>query len=261
MPRDFATMVLAVAGLGVVHGCASPGSDAFRPSKSEFDSAWVEIAVGSATGQRGQGPALLLILKNKTDRALWVDVAFSSPDPARNCTIAKELSSRGSATYTCPQQQLVADVAYPVSVATFSDRALTQNLERKATKLQFKAADLVTFNKLLAPLRLPATFTDVWYRTDEVQVLIAYKEKGTLSVGADKLQFTHAKGTIEIPMASVKKVNPPKTMGMDIVNRWVVVEYRAPDKDALIAFKSAPFSGKSDDFEIYETIDWAFTKK
>ena len=127
--------IIAFAVL-ILNSCATPGSGGLRPSQSEFDSQWVEIAAGSAYGEIGKPLALMLILKNKTDRALWVHVGFTSPDPAQSCTSAKQLAPKGSATYTCAQRQLVADVPYPISVAAFSDQALTQNLETKQTKLR-----------------------------------------------------------------------------------------------------------------------------
>ena len=252
--------IIAFAVL-ILNACATPGSGGLRPSQSEFDSQWVEIAAGSAYGEIGKPLALMLILKNKTDRALWVHVGFTSPDPAQSCTSAKQLAPKGSATYTCAQRQLVADVPYPISVAAFSDQALTQNLETKQTKLQFKAQDLATLMEMVTPPQLPATFSDVWYRTDEALLLIAYKEKGTLIVAADKLIFNHSSGSVEVPMAAIKKVEPRKRMGMVVANHWVVVEYRVGGNDALIAFKYAPFSGKTSDSEIYSAISWAREKK
>ncbi len=117
---------MVVCTLSILNGCATPGPTGLRPAKSEFDSQWVEIAAGTVIGERGGQPALLLTLNNKTDRAVWVNVDFTSPDPSQNCAAAKELAPKGSATYTCPQKEIVADVPYPISVAVFSDQALSQ---------------------------------------------------------------------------------------------------------------------------------------
>lgn len=117
------------------------------------------------------------------------------------------------------------------------------------------------------PLKLPKTFSDVWYRTDEVQLLLSYKEQGTLVVTNEKLQFTHGKGTVEVPISSIKNVFPQKKLAPDIMNTWVVIEYRAADKDAIIAFKYSPvkdlnlFTGKRSDDEIYSAISWARERK
>lgn len=115
----------------------------------------------------------------------------------------------------------------------------------------------------IAPLKLPKTFSDVWYRTEEAQWLLAYKEQGTLVVSNEKLQFTHGQGIVEVPISSIKNVFPQKKLAPDIMNAWVVVEYRAADKDAIIAFKYSPvkdlnlFTGKRSDDEIYSAISWA----
>lgn len=117
------------------------------------------------------------------------------------------------------------------------------------------------------PLMLPKTFSDVWYRTDEVQLLLSYKEQGTLAVSNEKLQFTHGKGNVEVPISSIKNVFPQKKLAPDIMNTWVVVEYRAADRDAIVAFKYSPvkdlnlFTRKRSDDEIYSAISWAREKK
>jgi hypothetical protein len=261
MNRAITQLCVFVGAASILSGCAAPGPTAFRPTKSEFDSQWVEITAGTVIGERGGQPALMLTLNNKADRGVWVKVGFTSPDPSQSCATVKELTPKGSATYTCPQKDIIADVPYPISVATFSDQALTQHLETKQTKMHFRAQDIAAVKAWMTPPKLPATFSDVWYRTDEAQILIAYKEKGTLVVFNDKLQFTHGKGSIEIPVSSIKKVTPQKTLAPDIMNKWVVVEYRVSEKDGIIAFKYAPFSGKPSDEEIYSAISWAREKK
>lgn len=261
MNQGIVQACMVVCVLSILNGCATPGSDGLRPAKSEFDSQWVEITAGTVTGERGGPPALMLTLNNKTDRSVWVNVGFTSPDPNQNCTTVKELAPKASATYTCPQKEIVADVPYPISVATFSDQALTQNLENKQTKMQFGARDIAAMMAWMTPPKLPATFSDVWYRTDEAQLLLAYKAKGTLDVSDDKLKFTHDKGSVEIPLSSIKKVTPKKTLLPDVMNKWVVVQYRVAEKDEMIAFKSDPFFGKSSDDAIYSAISWASEKK
>jgi len=113
----------------------------------------------------------------------------------------------------------------------------------------------------MTPPKLPATFSSVWYRTDDAQLLLAYKAKGTLEVSNDELKFIHSKGSVEIPLSSTKKVTPQRTLLPDVMNKWVVVEYRVAEKDEMIAFKSDPFWGKTSDEEIYSAISWASEKK
>ncbi len=252
---------MVLCALFILNGCATtPGPAGMRPAKSEFDSQWVEITAGTLIGEKGGQPALMLTLNNKTDRAVWVNVGFTSPDPNQNCTTAMELAPKGSATYTCPQKEIVADVPYPISVATFSDQALTQNLENKQTKMQFGAQDIAAMMAWMTPPQLPVTFSNVWYRT-KAQPLLGYKAKGTLDVSNDKLKFTHDKGSIEIPLSSIQKVTPQKTLLPDYTTKWVVVEYRVAEKDEIIAFMSDPFVGKPSDKEIYSAISWASEKK
>lgn len=254
-------LCLFVIALAIFSGCAASGPSGLRPTKSEFDSQLVEVTYGGLTGERGGLPALLLSLNNKTDHTVWVNISFTLPDQSENCATAKELSPKGTATFICPQNKIVVDVPYPVSVAMFADQALTQNLETKQTKMQFTQRDVAAFMAWMTPPKLPATFADVWYRTDEAQLLLAYKENGTLTVSSDNLKFAHNKGSVEIPLSSIKKVTPQKTLFPDIANKWIVIQYRIAEKDEVIAFKSNPFVGKSSNEDIYSAISWASDKK
>jgi len=261
MNRLSRKLCVFVCAAFILIGCATPGPKGFQPSKSEFDSQWVAISGGSIIGEKGGQPTLTVSITNKKNQPLWVKVNFDSPDPSQSCEATKEITPNASAMYACSQNEIVADVPYPISVATFSDQALTQSLEIKQTKMQFKAQDIAALKAWMTPPKLPATFSDIWYRTDEAQLLLAYKETGTLLVTKDKLQFKYDKGSFEIAISAIKKVVPKKLLVPDIINEWVVIEYQDSNKNGIIAFKSSPFFGKSSDEDIYSAIRWASKKK
>jgi hypothetical protein len=108
--------------------------------------------------------------------------------------------------------------------------------------------------------RASITLVDVWYRTEEPQVLIAYKETGTLEVTADRLLFTYSGGQVEIPVSAVQRITPRKRFTFFDQNTWVVVEYRVGDKDLVGAFKPA-LLGKVSHDDILKAISSAVPNK
>ncbi len=101
---------------------------------------------------------------------------------------------------------------------------------------------------------LPLTVEKVWYRTEKVRLLgMAYEESGQLAVNDGFVQFTYDKGSIKIPRESIQKVTWGK-LSPDITNDWVIVYYTDGGKNAVAAFKGAPFSGGGKESKIYSTM-------
>lgn len=104
------------------------------------------------------------------------------------------------------------------------------------------------------------TLEDIWYRTEEPQLLIAYKETGTLEIAADKLVFTYSGGKVEIPVSAVQRITPRKQFTFFDANQWVVIEYRVGDKNLVAAFKPALLSKTPYD-QILEAVSSTLANK
>ena len=101
---------------------------------------------------------------------------------------------------------------------------------------------------------LPLTVEKVWYRTEKVRLLgMAYEESGQLVVSDGFVQFTYDKGNIKISKESIQKVVWGK-LSPDITNDWVIVYYTDSGKNAVAAFKGAPFSGGGKERKIYSSM-------
>ncbi len=224
------------------------------PSTRDLGSSWVEIRGGGLVGKEGGARSIVLLLDNKTDQSIWVRVEFRSPDLAQNCTITRQIVARGEGQYACLQKEIVAEKDYPVSVDTFLDEALSDRLESKATKMSFRSQDVAALTQHLATPGQSITLADVWYRTEESQVMIAYKEVGTLEIAGERLVFTYSSGKVEIPLSSVQRLIPKKRFVFFDANEWVVIEYRMAGKDRVAAFKPAAFTSKTSHDEILRAI-------
>ena len=82
---------------------------------------------------------------------------------------------------------------------------------------------------------------------------MAYEESGQLVVSDGFVQFTYDKGNIKISKESIQKVVWGK-LSPDITNDWVIVYYTDSGKNAVAAFKGAPFSGGGKERKIYSSM-------
>ncbi|MSR61208.1 MAG: hypothetical protein EXS08_02005 [Planctomycetes bacterium] len=126
--------------------CSSPGGG-LGPSASEFSSSWVDITMGGMMGLPA-GPALGLSLHNKTDKSLWVTVAFEAPDPTQRGEVADKLEPRGQQLFTYPQRSITPDADYPIRLQIYTDAARTQRVESPETKFRFSQKDTQAFESL-----------------------------------------------------------------------------------------------------------------
>lgn len=103
-------------------------------------------------------------------------------------------------------------------------------------------------------IQLPATFENVWFRTDKVRLLgLAYEATGTLTVDKEALVFKHKDGAIRVAADSVRRVTEG-TLWPDIVNVWLGVHYREAGSDRVAAFKGAAFSSSASLSELYAAM-------
>ena len=103
-------------------------------------------------------------------------------------------------------------------------------------------------------VQLPATFENVWFRTDKVRMLgLAYEATGTLTVDKEALVFNHKDGAMRVAADSVQRVTEG-TMWPDIVNVWLSVHYQEAGSTKVAAFKGAPFSSSPSLSDLYAAI-------
>lgn len=96
------------------------------------------------------GPALALVLANKSTETLEVTVSFLTPDPAQRCKVTKQIVQKKSEIFQCPQKSVTPNVDYPVSVAIYAlgsqgDKKLVDNPQ---TKFFFSEQDAGAFEQL-----------------------------------------------------------------------------------------------------------------
>ncbi|HUL42184.1 MAG TPA: hypothetical protein VLV32_09835 [Burkholderiales bacterium] len=126
----------------------------FRPPKSAFNSRWVVIVNGTTVSEEAGQLALMLMLKNKTARTLWVKVTFSSPESSQSCAIVKKLAPQDAAGYTCLQKEMVTNFDYSISITTYADKALTQNLETTETEMRFRPGNMADIKTWTTPVKM-----------------------------------------------------------------------------------------------------------
>ena len=75
------------------------------------------------------------------------------------------------------------------------------------------------------------TFRSVWYLPKENEVsdgnILAYYDKGTLTISDDSVEFLGKKGTVKIN--GIRQISFGK-QGRDFVNNWVKIEYGTDGK-------------------------------
>ncbi len=137
---------LRYAGLGAVlagalSACAWGGSStATEPAKP--DASLVEMISGGLLLARTGKPELGLTLANNSERTLWAQVRFRTPNGQHDCLLSKELEPESKGDYLCAQPAIQADSDYPLQIVVFGDRVQTQVLERLNTRFRFSREDV-----------------------------------------------------------------------------------------------------------------------
>jgi hypothetical protein len=209
----------------------------------------VELA-RMGVSQSGGKLEIVLSMRNKAERTLWVRVGIT--DGTRDCVATYELWVHTSASHECPQLAILPDTDYPVTVTSYTDAALSQQLEARRATMRFPAAELAAMTKYLAP-QFPVTLQGVWYRTDEFRPFLPYKESGDLTVYPDKLLFSYEGGSLELPIAAITMLTPDTFLERDI--DWLEVKYRQAGKDGVLYLRPATLS-KTSAYDIYYYISW-----
>ena len=138
----------------LVAACGGPkDGGGLRPDANQFSSEWLEVSMGGMMAVPGEGPSLSLSLKNTSRKPIWVQVEFSTPDAAQDCTVDKRLEVGGGGMFLCAQQGLIQDQDYPIFVRTYSDAQHKQLLESTQTHFRFGAKDVAAFNRLVQSTR------------------------------------------------------------------------------------------------------------
>jgi hypothetical protein len=102
----------------------------------------VEMVSGGLLRSGAGKPELGLTLANNSERTLWAQVRFRTPNGQHDCLLSKELEPKSQGDYLCSQPTLQADSDYPVQIVVFGDRVQTQVLERLNTRFRFSREDV-----------------------------------------------------------------------------------------------------------------------
>lgn len=134
-------------------GCV-PQSGGLRPTSRQFSSDWVSISMGGMMQVPGENEmALNLVLKNKTDKPIWVKVTFNAPAPGEICSDTEKIDPAKTYSFNCPQKTLVANTDYPIEVITYLDGPGSNQVERTFTKFFFSKRDVKGFDAITKMLR------------------------------------------------------------------------------------------------------------
>lgn len=138
-----------------VTSCATPYGGGLRPSSGQFSSRWVDILMGGVMAPPGEGLALMLNLKNKSQQELDVTTSFVTPDPAQRCTETQQIAAGKSAMFSCPQKNLTPNADYPVElgISTISAKGDRVLVESPKTKFFFSEKDVRGFEEAMKALK------------------------------------------------------------------------------------------------------------
>jgi len=165
------------------------------------------------------------------------------------------------ADYICPQNVIVADIAYPIYFEIFSNEGLTDLVEKTKTKMQFGKQDVDAFMKWLIPPALPATLKNIIY-IEEFGVFNALfgalRSSGTLVVRENNIEYTQGDTVINIPTSHIRSVKKRQIQSGII---WVVVEYQVSGKNKIIGFTGSAFKGSTDIGELDSTLSYVYENK
>lgn len=102
-------------------------------------------------------------------------------------------------------------------------------------------------------IQLPATFENIWFRTEKVRLGLAYEATGILIVNTDAIVFNHSDGAIRVAAESIQRVTEG-TLLPDMMNTWLSVHYLEAGTARLAAFKGSPFSASPSNSRLYAAM-------
>lgn len=129
--------LLIVAPILLSAGCAG-----FKDFLPEPVGGPLDIVSAGLLATRGGSPELGVTLHNATDRTLWVNVHFRTPNGDSDCVSGKELVAGTQGVFLCPQPELRPDTAYPIRIAAFEGPQDRVPLLERQTELRFGRDDV-----------------------------------------------------------------------------------------------------------------------
>jgi hypothetical protein len=216
----------------------------FAPSAKEFTSQSLEITFGSIAAISGR-PQLMLNLRNKTDRALWLRVAFQPPAPNLSCTQIQHAEPKQQVDFTCAQDSIISDTDYPIAITVFADSAESDTVENNSTHMRFGKKDVKAFQRLTEAGLLPKTYEDVVLKEKlgmGAALFGSMGNGGTLTVKTDGLEWTTKKRTVTVALDQLRDV-AVRQLGHRPSDAWVVVDYDDGGNSKILAFQGSAFRG------------------
>lgn len=141
--------VLKGVGIAVVLGifltaCAWWREGDRPATRDATDSIPISLLDGGLLVSRAGKLELGLKLANTSNRTLWVNVHFQTPEGLNDCMATKELQPQTNGLYICPQSSVRANTNYPIHISIFSNLDQTSLVGTTSTNFRFSQADLST---------------------------------------------------------------------------------------------------------------------
>ena len=137
----------------IASACRSSTYGALPARAGDISSERLDVLMAAVVPLGASEAGLELVLRSKSEVALWVTVTFEAPDPAQRCEAGGRIEPGGSYPFACPQLSLAANRGYPVFIAVRAEHAEAKVLESHRMQLWFSEADAAAFARLRASLR------------------------------------------------------------------------------------------------------------
>lgn len=143
--------ILKGIGVAVVLGifltaCAWSREGDQLATRNAADSIPISMLDGGLLVSHTGKPELGLKLANTSNRTLWINVHFQTPEGLNDCMATKELEPQANGLYICPQSSIRANTDYPISISVFSNLEQTSLEGTTRTNFRFNQADIKTLN-------------------------------------------------------------------------------------------------------------------
>jgi len=185
-------------------------------------------------------------LENKTSEPVRLTVKVRAPEPNTECEMGFFLGPGKDTLVACPQQSIVADAEYTLSIAVFGDSAATEPVESGSASARFGKKEVKAHNEWIQANALPKSFehvemvNKVTAGTTLSSMFGAPKGDGTLSGDFSGVTYRTKKETIVIPSSQIRSVELNRA---DPKQPWVVVEYREGGASKVVSFKPNVYRG------------------
>ena len=202
------------------------------PALADIRSKFIRIAEGGVVSDDQSRFHFMQIIKNTTERPLWVTVRQGG------CEVTAKIEPGKSAPFDCHVDD-VQPGKVPVAIDIFADEARTQNLESLRDEMRFSRDDIRALRDLAKAQRLPIAYDGVYYAEklgarEIFRQLIPHAD-GKLTITDAALEYVDGKHNVKIPFSSVRRIGFRDAGG---VTPYIVVSYQDGDAVKDVGFQA-----------------------